>query len=114
MLNHPIARSQKFPEQPVSLSAQNMVFVQSIRFEYASYLDEHTPGWRDGKEAFGREGRGYTDAKIVRQDGRDYLLMKEYLIVTAATYGQIGYACLLFDWDENGDAYVKDFYVEPF
>ncbi len=83
--------------------------------EYASFLDEEMPGWRDGNEPFGGDGRGYVHFEIITQDGKDYLLAKEYLVPWAGSeYGQIGFACLLFDWDENGSAYVKDFYVEPF
>lgn len=81
--------------------------------EYAPFLDEEMPGWRDGKEPFGGSGAGYAGFEVVRQDGKDYLLAREYLLPRAG-YGQIGFACLLFDWDENGMVSVKDFYVEPF
>ncbi|MDE7297243.1 MAG: VCBS repeat-containing protein, partial [Lachnospiraceae bacterium] len=83
------------------------------RWDYASMLDKEMPGWRDGKEPYGGNGRSYTGFEIVTRDGKDYLLAKEYLQARTA-YGGIGFACLLFDWDENGSVYVKDFYVEPF
>ena len=81
--------------------------------EYAPFLDEELPGWRDGKEPFGGAGYGYAGFETVPEDGKEYLLAKEYLLPRAG-YGQIGFACVLFDWDENGKVYVKDFYVEPF
>ncbi|MDE7211558.1 MAG: hypothetical protein K2O03_08975, partial [Lachnospiraceae bacterium] len=92
---------------------REVLFTVTGSREYAPFLDEQMPGWRDGKEAFGGAGGGYVSFEVITQDGKDYLLAKEYLYPWAG-YGQIGFACLLFDWDENGSAFVKDFYVEPF
>lgn len=88
------------------------VFDEQREENYTAKLDEAVPGWRDNKEGFGGNGKSYFDLEIITQDGKEYLVGREYLFIFEVS-GTLGRANLVFDWNENGDVYIKDFYVEP-
>lgn len=89
------------------------VLFQTSGIGVEGYLDELPPDWRKGEEPFGSNCRGYVAVSIIEKEGRKYLLAKEYLSAGSPAAG-VGMACFVFDWDEKGEPYVAEFYVEPF
>lgn len=59
----------------------------------------------------GANCRGYYMLSLVERDGKQVLAGYEYLYAGAIADG-IGNAVFLFDWNENGEIYVSDWYIE--
>lgn len=77
---------------------------------YCPYLDERiimeTEEIRDGGNS-----RGYYKLMMTEHEGRQLLAGYEYLYAGYTTNG-VANAVFVFDWDENGKAFVSQWYVE--
>ena len=81
---------------------------------YCPYLDETiTINITDDDEDWGGGAncRGYHTLAMTEHDGKRLLTGYEYLYAGYIANG-IGNAVFLFDWDENGKAFVSDWYIE--
>lgn len=67
----------------------------------------------DNENDFGEGAncRGYFTLEMTEYEGEQFLTGYEYLYAGSIA-GGVGNAVFLFDWDENGKAFVKDWYVE--
>lgn len=59
----------------------------------------------------GENSRGYYLPAIVETDTRAFFTMREYLCAGCVA-NWVGDAVFVLDWDENGKAYVRDWYIE--
>lgn len=59
----------------------------------------------------GENSRGYYLPAIVETDARAFFTMREYLCAGCVA-NWVGDAVFVLDWDENGKAYVRDWYIE--
>lgn len=59
----------------------------------------------------GENSRGYYSPVIVEIDGRELFTVREYLYAGCIA-NWVGDAVFVLDWDENGKAYVRDWYIE--
>lgn len=59
----------------------------------------------------GENSRGYYSPAIVEIDGRELFTVREYLYAGCIA-NWVGDAVFVLDWDENGKAYVRDWYIE--
>lgn len=86
------------------------IIVQSEYFKTSTgkyFYDRHPVG-----EVVGGECRGYFLFELVERDGREYLAAKEYTYKEGGINDGLGEATFLFDWDENGEGYVKEWMFE--
>lgn len=59
----------------------------------------------------GENSRGYYSPAVVETDGRAFFTVREYLYAGCIA-NWVGDAVFVLDWDENGKAYVRDWYIE--
>lgn len=79
-------------------------------FEDGSFFDDyHTVG-----TVVGANCRGYYDLSVETIDGWEYLVAEEYFYGEAGINDGKGFARFVFDWDENGNSFVKDFEVTAY
>lgn len=81
---------------------------------YCPYLDERIvleTEEREESRDFGANCRGYFVLEMTEQDGRQLLTGYEYLYAGGIA-DTLGTAVFVFDWDEDGKAFVSDWYVE--
>ena len=82
---------------------------------YCPYVDETiTLNIADDDEedwGGGANSRGYYMLTMTEREGEQFLTAYEYLYAGYIANG-IGNAVFLFDWDENGKAFVSDWYIE--
>lgn len=82
---------------------------------YCPYLDERivleTEESEEESWDFGANSRGYFVLEMTEQDGRQLLTGYEYLYAGCIA-DTLGTAVFVFDWDEDGKAFVSDWYVE--
>lgn len=82
---------------------------------YCPYLDERIVMETEESEEVVRDRggncRGYYTLMMTEHEGRQLLAGYEYLYVGYTTNG-VANAVFVFDWDENGKAFVSQWYVE--
>lgn len=62
----------------------------------------------------GGECRGYFELEIIQEDGKDYLVGKEYFFGEGGVNDGKGEASFLFDWEQENGWVVKEFEVTPY
>lgn len=79
---------------------------------YCPYLDERiVMETEETRDSSGGNCRGYYTLMMTEHEGRQLLAGYEYLYVGYTTNG-VANAVFVFDWDENGKAFVSQWYVE--